>query len=188
MNLSMVHSAIEAPCSLCDCKSAARYIWAAEGAEGGCPHMSRDSGAFDHSCEQQGSARQFGDDDVFVDGVGAFADAAQAVERGDADAGGEVSVRTAADGGFLELPINLVGDGLRFLVEGGDSGSALHRQTVNAAFDAEFAVLVEGLQGAEFSVEGGGLLGALDAHVDFCDGFGGDDVGARSSANHAGID
>ena len=78
-------------------------------------------------------------------------------------------------------------DGLRFFVERDDSGVALHGHAVDAAFNGEFAVLVEGLQGAEFAIEGGGLLGALDAHVDFGDGFGGDHVGAGSSANHAGI-
>ena len=65
--------------------------------------------------QEQGSAGQFGDDDVFVDGVGAFADAAQAVERGDADAGGEVSVGAAADGGLFELPVDFCAMACAFL-------------------------------------------------------------------------
>ena len=79
-------------------------------------------------------------------------------------------------------------DGLRLFVERGYPGVAFHGQAVDAAFDVEFATFVKGLEGAEFAIEAGGLFGALDADIDFSDGFGGDHVGARSAANHSRID
>jgi hypothetical protein len=114
--------------------------------------------AFDHGGEEEGAAGQVGDEDVFVDGVGAGACAAEAVERGDAEGGGEVSVGASADGGFFEFPVDLFGDCLRFFVERGDARGALHGHAVDAACDGEFAMFVDGAQGAEFAVERGGLL------------------------------
>lgn len=147
-----------------------------------------DLGVLDHSRQQQRAAGQLGEEDMLVPGVCSLTNGAQAVESRDADAGGEVSIRASTDGSFFELPADLVGDGLRLLVERGDTGGALHGQAVDAAVDVQFAMLVEGLKGAHFSVKAGGLFGTFDADVDFGDGFGGNDVGARASANDAGID
>ena len=47
---------------------------------------------FDHAGQKQGTAWQLGDDDVFVNGVSALADGAEAVESGNADASSEISV------------------------------------------------------------------------------------------------
>ncbi len=124
---------------------------------------------------------------MFVNGVGALADASHAVESGDADAGCEISVGAAADGGFFQFPINLFCDRLRFFVEGGDAGGAFHGKAVDAAVDGELAVFVEGFEGAEFFIKTRGLLCFLDADVDFYGGFGGDYVGAGAAADHAGV-
>src|SRR6202041_1380344 len=97
------------------------------------------------------------------------------------------SVGAAADGRFLELPVDLFGDGAGFLVKRGHAGGPLHGHAIDAAFEAKGAVFVDGLQRAEFSVEAGGLFGLLDANVDFGGGFGRDYVGAGSAADDAGI-
>ena len=99
--------------------------------------------------------------DVFVDGVRALADASHAVERGNADAGGEISVGAAADGGFFELPANLLRDRLRFFVEAATPAVRSMGRRLMPPFDCDLAVLVEGLEGAQFSIERGGLLGML---------------------------
>src|SRR5580704_734204 len=142
---------------------------------------------FDHGRQQQGTPRQLGDDDVLVHGVRAFAHGAHAVERGNADAGGEVAVGASAYGGFVELPSGLASNGAGFLVERGHAVGAFHRQTIDASRDLELAMLIEGLQRAQLAVETNFLFRALDAQVDLYGGFGGDYVGARASLNDTGI-
>jgi 3-hydroxyacyl-[acyl-carrier-protein] dehydratase len=124
---------------------------------------------------------------MFMHGVRALADAAHAVKRGNAKAGGKISVRAAAHSGFVELPSYFTGDGLSFFVERGDPGGSFHGEAVDAAGNFEFAVFIEGLEGAKFAVDSGGLFRALDAHVDGNGGVRGDDIGAASPLNHAGI-
>src|SRR5580700_1900693 len=111
------------------------------------------SNTFDHSGEEQRSPRQFRNDDEFVDCVCAIADTAHAVERGNAHAGGEVAVGAAAYGGFFELPSHLEGNLLGFLAQGRYSSVSLHREAVDAARHLQFAVLVEGLEGAQLTIE-----------------------------------
>ena len=53
---------------------------------------------------------QFSDGYGFVHRVGSVADSAQAVEGGNAQAGGEIAVGTTAYGGFGERPAELAGD------------------------------------------------------------------------------
>ena len=60
-----------------------------------------------------------------MEGVCALADAAHAIERGNAKAGGKIPVGAAAYGGFVELPSNLVRDDLGFPVKRGNSWGAL---------------------------------------------------------------
>src|ERR1022692_4214653 len=119
-----------------------------------------------------------------MNGVRAVAYAAQAIERGNAHAGGEVSVGAAADRGFFELPSYMAGDGVSFLVERCHAGCSLHREAVDVARHLEFAVLVEWLEGAQLAVDGGCLFRALDAHIDAHRGFGGNHICARSATNH----
>src|SRR5215469_3031422 len=111
-----------------------------------------------------------------MDGVGTFAAASHAVERGDAYSGGKVSIGSAAYGGFFELPVDFFRDLPRLLIEAGYSCGAFHWEAVDSAFDRELAMLVEGLQDTHFAVQTFCLLGALDADIDFDCGFGGDDV------------
>ena len=49
-------------------------------------------------------------EDVLVRGMSAVADCAEAVERGDADRSGEISVGTAADGAFADREAHLRGE------------------------------------------------------------------------------
>src|SRR6266567_9233160 len=111
---------------------------------------------------------------MLVNGVWSLTDAAHAVERWDAHASSEVSIGSPAHRCFFELPADLLRNRLRFLVERGHPGVSLHRQTVDAAFDAELAMHVERFQSMELAIQSGGLLRVGDAHVDFGGGFGGD--------------
>src|SRR5579859_3914421 len=120
--------------------------------------------------------------------MGAVAEGAHAVEGGNADSGGEISVRTAADSGFLEFPVNVSGERRRFFIEGDDACVTFHGQAVDTAADFQLAMLVYRLESAEAAIDTGGLFGALDAHIDFDDGVGGDHVCARAAADHSGID
>src|ERR1700676_4813308 len=86
---------------------------------------------FNHSRQKQRPPRQFGHDNVFVNGMRAFADATHAIKGGNADAGSEVSVGASAHGRFLQRPSNRVGNTLGFLVHRRDAGRSLHRETVN---------------------------------------------------------
>ena len=52
--------------------------------------------------EQSRPEDELSDDEVFMRGVGAVADGAEPVERRDAERGGEIAIRAAADGGFRE--------------------------------------------------------------------------------------
>jgi hypothetical protein len=53
---------------------------------------------------------------------------------------------------------------------------------------ASLQCLSNGFKRTQLEVDAGGLLCAFDADVDICRGFRGNDVGARSARNHAGID
>src|SRR5215472_5243302 len=117
-----------------------------------------------------------------------FAHAAQAIERGNAHTGGKIAVRSATDGCFAELPVDLLRNLLSFLVQDSHACATLHRQAVDPAFHRQFATLVEGLQSAYLAIESRRLLRTLDAYIDFNRGLRCDDIRARSPANHARID
>src|SRR5580704_11901712 len=87
---------------------------------------------FQQPSQQGGAAGEFGDADGFVHGVSSVADAAQPVEGRNAEAGGEVSVGTASDSGFAELPAEFAGNLHGPVVEHGYSGGALHRRAIHA--------------------------------------------------------
>ena len=76
-------------------------------------------------------------------GVGAFADCAHAVERRNAEGGGEVAVGGAAGGGFVEMEAELGGERAGLMVELDGAAGALHGRAVDAAGDGERAALVE---------------------------------------------
>jgi hypothetical protein len=52
--------------------------------------------------EKGGALRHCVDEDVFVNGMGAVADGAEAVERGNAERGGEVAIGAAPSSGFTQ--------------------------------------------------------------------------------------
>lgn len=104
------------------------------------------STALDHASQKESTAGQFRDEDVLVDGVRSFADGAHAVERRNADASREVSIRSAAHGSFFQPPVKLSRNGFGLLVESDDAGITLHRQPVDSPFDGKLAMTVEGLE------------------------------------------
>ena len=82
--------------------------------------------------EEGGALGHCVDEDVFVGGVGAVADGAEAVEGGDAERGGEISVRAAADGAFAQGKIHLLRDGIGASEES-SAHFAFERRAVEAA-------------------------------------------------------
>ncbi len=65
----------------------------------------------------------------------AFADCAQAVERGDSESGGEVAVRATANGGFVEVPADFCGDLLRGTEQSHDFLGAFEWRPIDPAAD-----------------------------------------------------
>src|ERR1700722_7126760 len=145
------------------------------------------SGLFNQGRQKQGAARQLGDDDVLVHGVGALAHCAHAVERGNADPCGEVAVGASAYGGFVQLPARLAGNFAGLLVERDPPFGAFHGQTIYATGDLQLAMFVEGLQRSQLAVDANFLFRVPDANVDFYRGFGGNYVGARAALNDSWI-
>ena len=138
--------------------------------------------------EEGGAGDEVFDEDVFVGCVGAFADSTHAVEGGDTEGGGEVSVGASSGGGFVEVEAEGGGELAGLFEEGNGAGFALHRWAVDASGDAELAVGVGDFEVAEELFYVGGVGGFGDADVDFCVGVGGNDVGARSAGDDAAVD
>src|SRR5665213_3481004 len=85
----------------------AAYFYAGFGNEIAHRKSSHRSAGGEHRREQRDAFDDAFTDDMLVGGVGSGADGAHAVERGDADGGGKVSVGTAARGGFFEREADL---------------------------------------------------------------------------------
>ena len=69
---------------------------------------------------------------MLIVGVGAAAPRAQAVERRDAQRGGEVAVAAAAGRALGQLQAELTADAAGLLEQRGDGRSSLHRRPVDA--------------------------------------------------------
>ena len=111
-----------------------------------------------------------------------------AVECGNADAGGEVSVGTSAHSGLLKFPVDVLRNGFRLFVKGGHSGCSFHRHSVDAAFDAKLAVFVEWPQGTELAIESRrpASLCLMRTSISTV-GLSGDYVGASPAANYSRV-
>ena len=127
-------------------------------------------------------------EDVFVGGVCSFADGTHAVQGGDVEGCGEVSVGASAGGGFVELEAELGGESAGLFVKGDGAGFTLHGRAVDASGDGEFAGGVGGSEAAEEAVDVSGVGGAGDTDVDFGVGFCGDYVGACAALEDADVD
>ena len=115
------------------------------------------------------------EDDVFVGGVGSFADGTHAVQGGGAEGRGEVAVGASSGRGFFQVETELGGLFASLFEEGDGGGGALHGWAVDASGDREGAVGIGGAQGGEEAFDGGGVGQRGDADVDLGVGLGGDD-------------
>ena len=127
------------------------------------------------------------DENVLVGGVGAVADGAEAIEGGNAECGGEVSVGTTADGGFPESEAQLFGQRFGAGEEGG-AVFALQGRASEAARDFELCAAMNGLKGVQAGFEGAHVRGAPGAKVESSFGAIGNDVGASAAFDDVGID
>src|ERR1700734_4151907 len=98
-------------------------------------------------------------------GMPAFAPPPHAVQRCNSHTSRKIPIGATANGSFLQLPTHLICDAARFLVECCHPGSSLHGEAINAACHFECAMLVEGFERAQFSIDSGGLLRSLDANM-----------------------
>ena len=119
--------------------------------------------------------------------MGAVADGAEAVERGNAEGGGEVSVGAAAGRGFAEGEAEFAGDGFGTGEEGG-AVFAFEGRAIEAAADLEFRAAMHGLQGVETLFEGAHVRVAPGAEIERGLGAVGDDVGAGAAGDDVGVD
>ena len=134
-------------------------------------------------------AREVFDHDGFVRCVSAIANRTQAIECGNAERGGEVSVGCATGGGFSEREAQLRGERLGVMKEADRATKTFHGRAVDPPSELERAALVFGLEAGEFAHDARAVCGAGDAHVDFCEGMCGNDIGfgaALSDANANG--
>ncbi len=89
---------------------------------------------------------KLGDDDGLVSCMRAFSNPSQAVECWNSQAGGEVSIRAAAYGRFLQLPAKFFCNLRGFLIKHGDASAPFHRRTVYGSCDFQLAFAIEGLE------------------------------------------
>ncbi len=121
-------------------------------------------------------------------GVRSFAHCPKSVQRGNAQRRGEITVRTAAHGGFTESKSEFRGGLLRLPEKPSDGPAALHGRTIDAAADLQFAGAVQGTKVAEFAVHAPGVLAARDANVYVAFSFRGNDIDPRASPDDARVD
>ena len=132
--------------------------------------------------EQGGAVGHAIDEQAFVDGVGAFADGAEAIERGDAEGSRKVAVGAAAGEGFFEFDAEVAAERLSQPEELHDAGRALHRRAVQAAGDFDGAAFIVGLQRAAER----GSVAQADADIDPAS-FG-HHVGPRTARDDSRVD
>lgn len=124
---------------------------------------------------------------VLVGGVSAVTYCSEAVERGDAESGGEIAVGATACRGFTYLQAHLRGESF---CAGEKRGAvfAFQWRAIEAAGDFEFGAAVNGFKGLKAFFEGVHVGSAPGAKIE--NGFGvfGDDVGTCAAPHHIGVD
>lgn len=65
----------------------------------------------ENSRQKSGASRHGADNGVFVRGMSAVADSAEAIERGDAERAGEITIGAAANRAFAKRKIHLLREG-----------------------------------------------------------------------------
>src|SRR5579884_1966966 len=117
----------------------------------------------------------------------AIAHGSQTIEGGNTQAGGEVSIRTAADGNLVERKSQLAGDLLRLLEERHHRRRPLQWRAIDAAFNLQLAFLIDRAQRTNLAHHQVAIEVAGDPEIEFALGFGGHHVSASATANDAGV-
>jgi hypothetical protein len=125
-------------------------------------------------------------EDVFVGGVGAVTNRAKAVERGDAEGGGEIAVGAAAYGAFAESEAHLGGEGFCAGEEGG-ADFVFERGAAETAVNFEACAGENGAQGAQALLDAAHVCGTKRTEIEYRLGALGDYVGARAAFDFADI-
>ena len=126
-------------------------------------------------------------ENVLVAGVGAVAYGAEAVQGGNAERGGEVSVGAAAGGGFTEGEMHFGGEGFGGVIECG-AHAAFERRAGEAAEDLETRAALDGLESVEAAFELTHVGGADGAKIDYRAGAFGDDIGTGAAFDDVDVD
>ena len=103
--------------------------------------------------EQRDPVRDAVFQNAFVRGVGTLAYSSQAIQRGNAQSGGEVAVRASSGGGFFEIHAQILRQLAGEAKELDHALAALERRTVQSSVYLQCATLVERLQRMELAVE-----------------------------------
>lgn len=116
-----------------------------------------------------------------------MADGAEAVERGDAEGGGEIAVGAAAGGAFAEAQAYLRGEGFGAREERG-AALVFERSTIEAAVNFETRAAMDGAKRAEASFDAAHVRSVESAKVEESPGAFGNDVDARAAFDDVGVD
>ena len=113
---------------------------------------------------------------------------AHAIERGDTQRRGKVSVRSATRRRLFERPPHLLRESFRFAKQLGRSGLALHRRAVDSTRHRQLARSVRGAQRTKHALNRSSIAGSCNPHIDLRNTLCGDDIGARSAGDDTGVD
>jgi hypothetical protein len=97
--------------------------------------------------------------------VRAFADGAEAVERGNAEGRGEIAVGAASGRSFAEGETHFAGEPLPEAEQLNDAGGALERRAIDAAGDFDARTFEDGFERVELAIDQGRIGGAGDANI-----------------------
>src|SRR6185437_4735387 len=119
--------------------------------------------------------------------MGAFADAAQAVECRNPKRSREISIRASANRSLLQSPAQFCGDFDRLLVKRSHASRSLHRRTIDATANFHAALLVEGTHRPQLVVNARAIGIAGDSNINQGLRAARNYVHLRSPAYHADI-
>ncbi len=120
--------------------------------------------------------------------VGSVTHCAQPIQRWNSERSGEISIRSATNGGFGQIESELCCGLGRHTVKAHGCGRTLEGSALHASKDFEAAPGIEGAQLADSSVCACGLGCSGEPHIDNNFGKVGDHVGTDASGDDSGIE
>src|SRR5689334_14341639 len=124
---------------------------------------------------------------MFVGGMSAISDSAEAVEGGNAESGGEIAVGSASGSAFTDRQTHLTCETL-CAREKSCAVFALERGTVEAARDFEFCSSENRFEGVQFFFKAVHIGNAESAQVESCAGGFGDDIEPSAASDDVCVD